>query len=41
MASAAKVSLAQFERLEIDVPNFHHRDHIEIAYENIEQIRIH
>ena len=33
MNSAADDLLARFEQLEIDAPNFRHRDHIEVAYD--------
>jgi len=33
MSSAANGLLARFEQLEINAPNFHHCDHIEVAYD--------
>jgi len=37
MSSAASSLVAQFEELEIDAPNFHHNDHIQVAYEMLDQ----
>lgn len=37
MDNATRNMLDEFEQLEIDAPEFHHRDHVRVAYEILEK----